>query len=321
MQKIQWKGSNETVSAMCLGTMYFGSRVDKETSYRILDVYLEAGGNFLDTANNYAFWIEGCVGDESETVLGQYFADRGNRNEVFLATKLGARMVKRPDGSQGFEGASPAVIQGAIDGSLKRLRVEHVDLLYIHVDDRETPLEDSLEALDRLVHQGKVRYIGISNVKAWRFAEAKMISQFKGLSSFTAVQNFYTYLRDRADKDFAWINPEFTDMASTYNDFNLLAYGPLLKGAYARGEFQPWDDQAERFTTADSSARLECVNLLAKELGVTVNQLVLAYVMRTDPGIIPIFGASTPEQLNDSLGVAEVKWTEDVATTLKNAGT
>jgi aryl-alcohol dehydrogenase-like predicted oxidoreductase len=320
MQKIQWKGSHETVSAMCLGTMYFGSRVNKETSYRILDAYVEAGGNFLDTANNYAFWIDGCVGDESETLLGQYFADRGNRNEVFLATKLGARMVERADGSKGFEGVSPTVIQRAIDGSLKRLRVDHVDLLYIHVDDRETSLEDSLEALDRLVQHGKVRYIGISNVKAWRFSEAKMISKMKGLSSFTAVQNFYTYLRDRLDRDFTWLSPEFTDMAKTFNDFNLLAYGPLLKGAYARGKFQPWDDQAERFTTADSNARLERVNLLARELGVSVNQLVLAYVMHTDPVIIPVFGASTPEQLKDSLGALDITWTEGLAADLKNAG-
>jgi aryl-alcohol dehydrogenase-like predicted oxidoreductase len=320
MQKIQWKGSNEKVSAMCLGTMYFGSRVDKETSYRILDAYFDAGGNFLDTANCYAFWIDRCVGDESENLLGQYFADRGNRKDVFLATKLGARTVERTDGSKGWEGASPTAIQRAIDGSLKRLRIDNVDLLYIHVDDRETPLEDSLEALDRLVQQGKVRYIGISNVKAWRFSEAKMISRMKGLSSFTAVQNFYTYLRDRLDKDFTWISPEFTDMAKTFNDFNLLAYGPLLKGAYARGEFQPWDDQAERFTTADSKARLEHLNLLSRELGVSVNQLVLNYVMHTDPGVIPIFGASTLEQLNDSLGALDITWTEDLAANLKNAG-
>ena len=129
-----------------------------------------------------------------------------------------------------------------------------------------------------------------------------------------------TFLWIYSDKDFTWISPEFTDMAKTYNDFNLLAYGPLLKGAYARGEFQPWDDQAARFSTADSNARLEQVNLLAKELGVTVNQLVLAYVMHTELGVIPIFGASTPEQLNDSLGVSKVAWTEDVAMALKNAG-
>lgn len=320
MQKVQWKGSDEKVSAMCLGTMYFGSRVDKETSYRILDAYFDAGGRFLDTANNYAFWIDGFVGDESESLLGRYFADRGNRKDVFLATKLGARTVERDDGSKGWEGASPSAIQRAIDGSLKRLRVDNVDLLYIHVDDRDTPFEDSLEALGRLVQRGKVRYVGISNVTAWRFSEAKTISRLKGLSSFAAVQNFYTYLRPRVDRDFAWIGPEFTDMAKTLGDFNLLAYGPLLKGAYARGEFQPWDDQAERFTTADSKARLECLNQLARELGVSVNQLVLAYVMHTDPGIIPVFGASTLEQFQDSVGALEIKWTDDLATALKSAG-
>ena len=320
MQKIQWKGSEEKVSALCLGTMYFGSRVDKATSYRILDAYFDQGGNFLDTADCYVFWIEGFTEDASETLLGQYFADRGNRNDVFLATKLGARTVDRHDGTRGWEWASPKSIYQAIDGSLQRLGVNHVDLLYIHVDDRNTPLEDSLEALDQVVKQGKVRHIGISNVTAWRFAEAKTISRLKGLTSFTAVQNFYTYLRERADQVGTWISPEFTDMAKTYNDFNLLAYSPLLKGAYARGEFQPWDDQEKRFDTADNQARLECLNTLAKEMGVSANQLVLAYVMHTEPGVIPIFGASTLDQFNDSMGALDITWTEEVATTLKNAG-
>lgn len=320
MRKVQWKGSDEKVSALCLGTMYFGSRVDKKTSYRILDTYFDMGGDFLDTADCYAFWLDGYVGDESETLLGQYFADRGNRGDVFLATKLGARTVDRDDGSRGWEGAGPVAIQRAIDGSLKRLCVDYVDLLYIHVDDRDTPLQDSLEALDRLVKQGKVRYIGISNVTAWRFAEARTISKYKELSSFTAVQNFYTYLRERSDQVGTWISPEFTDMASTFGDFNLLAYSPLLKGAYARGEFQPWDNHAERFTTADNTARLERLNMLAGEMGVSPNQLVLAYIMHTEPGVIPIFGASTLEQFNDSMGALDVPWTEALAADLRNAG-
>jgi aryl-alcohol dehydrogenase-like predicted oxidoreductase len=320
MQKIQWKGSDEQVSAMCLGTMYFGSRVDKETSYRIIDAFVEAGGNFLDTSNNYAFWIDGCLGDESENLLGKYFADKGNRTRMFLATKLGARMVKKADGSQVFEGASPVVIQQAIEGSLKRLKVDYVDLLYIHVDDRDTPLEESLEALDRVVRQGKARYIGMSNVTAWRFSEAAMISKTRGLHSFAALQTFYSYLRDRLDWTWNCLTPEFIDMAKTRKNFNLLGYSPLLKGAYARGEFQPWDDQAKRFNTADSRARLECVNRLAGELGATVNQLVLSYIMHTDPGIIPVFGASSPQQLKESLGALEISWTEELAAAMRNAG-
>jgi aryl-alcohol dehydrogenase-like predicted oxidoreductase len=321
MQKVQWKGGDEQVSAMCLGAMYFGSRVDKQTSYRILDAYFDRGGNFLDTADCYVYWIEGFTEDASEGLLGQYLADRGNRNDVFLATKLGARTVDRDDGTRGWEWASPQSIYRAVDGSLQRLGVDHVDLLYIHVDDRDTPLEDSLEALDRVVQQGKVRHIGISNVTAWRFAEAKTISRLKGLTSFTAVQNFYTYLRERSDQVGTWISPEFTDMAQTYNDFNLLAYSPLLKGAYARGEFQPWDNQAERFGTADNRVRLERLNHLAQEIGVSANQLVLAYVMHTEPGVIPIFGASTLEQFNDNMGALNVPWTQELAAALKNAGT
>lgn len=320
MNSIQWKGGNDRVSPVCLGTMYFGSRIDKETSFGILDRYIESGGNFLDTANNYVFWLKGYSPDSSETLLAQYFAERKNRDDLFLATKLGARPVMRPDGTEGWEGASAHAIEAAIEGSLGRLKTDHVDLLYIHVDDRNVPLDESLTALDKLVTAGKVRYIGISNSTPWRFAEAKTISRLKDLASFSAVQNFYSYLRERSDQVGTWISPEFTDLAKTYGDVNLLAYGPLLKGAYARGAFQPWDDQEKRFSTADNRARLATLNACAKRLGVSANQLVLAYVMHTDPGVIPVFSASSLEQLNDSLGVFDLDWTAELSDELKNAG-
>ena len=113
MQKIQWKGGDDQVSAMCLGTMYFGSRVDKPTSYRILDAYFDQGGNFLDTADCYVFWIEGFTEDASETLLGEYLADRGNRHDTFLATKLGARSVNRNDGTQPVARAPGSTIADA----------------------------------------------------------------------------------------------------------------------------------------------------------------------------------------------------------------
>jgi aryl-alcohol dehydrogenase-like predicted oxidoreductase len=153
-----------------------------------------------------------------------------------------------------------------------------------------------------------------------------MISKVNGLTPFTAVQNFYTYLRDRHEQVFNLnkigqsITLEFADMANVYQDFNLLAYGPLLKGAYARGEFQPWDEQEARFGNADGKARLACLKNVASELDVSVNQLVLAFVMNTEPGIIPIFGASTKEQFEDNMGVLKIEWTPELAETLYHAG-
>lgn len=320
MKKVQWKGSNDRVSALCLGTMYFGSRIDKETSFSILDEFSGRGGNFIDTSNNYVYWLKGYSQDSSENLLNSYFKERRSRKDFFLATKCGARTVERDDGTTGWEGAGKGAILKAVEGSLKRLNTDYVDLLYIHVDDRSTALEETLDALNTVISQGKTRFIGISNVNAWRFSESRTISKYKEIPPFTAVQNFYSYLREKSDKTGTWLSGEFTDMAQAYTDINLLAYSPLLKGAYARGEFQPWDEQEKRFNTTDNKARLTVLSETAKENNVSTNQLVLSYVMNTDPGIIPIFGASSLNQLHDSLGSLEITWTEELAEKLKNAG-
>ena len=144
--------------------MFFGTRVDEATSRRLLDRYVEAGGNFLDTANIYAFWVEGGQGGESEALLGRWMRQCGTRDRVFVATKVGAAPG---------EDLSHAAINAAVDGSLRRLGTDHVDLYYAHVDHRSVPLEETLGAFGELVSAGKVRYIGCSNYAAWRLERAR----------------------------------------------------------------------------------------------------------------------------------------------------
>jgi aryl-alcohol dehydrogenase-like predicted oxidoreductase len=166
MRTVPLGNTGVEVSAFCLGTMYLGSREDKATSYRLLDQYVEAGGSFLDTANTYARWMPGCAGGESETLLGAWMRERKNRSRLFVATKVG---FAYPGVERGLRAHQ---IQTECEKSLQRLRTDTIDLCQAHVDDRNTPMEETLEAFDRLVRAGKVRFVGASNFAVWRLEEA-----------------------------------------------------------------------------------------------------------------------------------------------------
>jgi len=165
MKQMRLGKTGPRVSSICLGCMYFGSKVNEQTFFRRMDRYVEAGGTFLDTADCYAFWIPGHAGDESETTFGRWMEQRRNREKVYLATKVGARppqMGSAPVASE-TEGLSLRVISEAVDGSLRRLKTDHVDLLYTHLPDVSVPLEVTIERLDRLRRSGKVLNVGCRN--------------------------------------------------------------------------------------------------------------------------------------------------------------
>jgi aryl-alcohol dehydrogenase-like predicted oxidoreductase len=146
------------VSTLCLGAMYFGTRQDEATSYRLLDQYLDAGGFFIDTANIYSHWVPGFKGQESEALLGRWMKARGNRSRLFVASKVGFEYGEVQRGLKAHQ------VESECEKSLKLLGVEAIDLYYAHVDDRDTPMSETLEASDRLVKAGKVRAIGASNL-------------------------------------------------------------------------------------------------------------------------------------------------------------
>src|SRR5437867_1500120 len=177
------------VFPLCLGGNVFGWTADEQQSFDVLDRYVDAGGNFIDTADLYSAWAPGHAGGESETIIGRWMAARGLRNRIVIATKVGM--------APGLKGLSPRTIRTAADASLGRLGVTSIDLYYAHVDDPETPLEDSLAAFDALVKEGKVRYIGASNFTAPRLAEALSISDRHGLARYVALQPHYNLLHRR----------------------------------------------------------------------------------------------------------------------------
>jgi aryl-alcohol dehydrogenase-like predicted oxidoreductase len=336
MKKIAFGRTGVSVSQAGLGCMLMGSTIDRATSFAMLDRFTDEGGDLLDTANCYAWWIGRgeFVGDESEELLAQWMKERGNRDKVFLATKVGARLKdpKRVRDEQGnqlwhlvteeYEYLSPNTIRQAIEGSLRRLKTDYVDLYYAHIDDRTTPLEETLEALNRLVEEGKVRYIGCSNHRTWRLERARRISAAQGWASYVVVQQQYSYLRPKPGADFGVtvnVDDELLDYLRANEDVTLVAYSPLLKGIY--------DDRQKReayynwplFDSDDTRVRLETLSKVARELGVTNNQLVLAWLLHHQPRVIPLLGASNLEQFEHNMKALDIQLTDEQMSILNGA--
>jgi aryl-alcohol dehydrogenase-like predicted oxidoreductase len=327
--------TGERVSQLALGCMIMGTSTDEATASRMLDEYTDAGGTFLDTANCYAWWNRrGSQGGESEELLGRWLARSGRRESVFLATK-GAGMVTDLDAiwrDRGdadwdvartrFEGAGADTLRHAVDGSLRRLGTDHVDLYFVHVDDRATPLEETLDALAGIVKAGKARHIGWSNVRTWRLERIRQLCAQHGWPAPVAVQQQHTYLRHRPGRQHASIvDEEQMDYLCAHDDLTLVAYSPILKGVY--------DDAAKRdghwamapYAGPDSQARLAVLAAVAGEVGATPNQVVLGWLLRqTSPTMVPLIGPRTLEQYHAALPALELELTDDQVARLDAAG-
>ncbi len=313
--KTQQLGTNgPRVSSLCLGAMYFGSTTDEETSIALLDQYYDAGGRFIDTANAYARWVPGCRGGESESLLGRWMHDRGNRKELFLASKVG---FPSPIDDLEF-GAGARQIERACEASLKRLRTETLDLYYVHADDRVSPLEERLEAFDRLVRTGKVRFCGASNIMEWRLEEARWIAKGHGWAEYCCVQQRYSYVRPQAGAIYdphVSVDEEFLDYVRN-RGLTILAYSPLLSGAYSRSD----REFPEQYQGPDTDIRMGALREVAEMQGATVNQVVLAWLLQSNPAAIPVIAASTKEQLSELLASLSVELPADQLERLSSAG-
>ena len=312
MKTISLGHTGISVSALCLGAMYFGTRNDEAASFRLLDEYLDAGGTFIDTANIYAHWVEGFKGQDSEALLGRWMKARHNRRRVFIATKVGFQYgdVQR--------GLTARQIESECEKSLLLLGLEAIDLYYAHVDDRSTPQEETLGAFSRLVQAGKVRFIGASNFAAWRLEEARSISQSHAWVEYCCIQQRHTYLRPRPGAGFdpqMALNADLMDYCRN-RKLSLLAYSALLGGAYTR----PDRAIGAQYQGADTDARLSVLRRIAQEKGVTPNQVILAWMLHSNPVVLPLIAASTSEQLKENIAALEVRLSGDEMARLDQAG-
>jgi len=318
-----------SVSPIALGAMLFGARVDEGTSRRLLDQYVEWGGNFLDTANNYAFWVEGAHAGSSEELLGRWLKDRGRRDDIVVASKVGARPVRKGAGLGEIEGLGRDVIVAQVEASLKRLGTDYLDLCYAHIDDRTVPLEDTLEGFARVVDSGKVRAIGCSNYSVWRIERALQLSSKKALPRYVVLQQQFSYLRPRPYSDFrvhpemglrggygteGGLSPDHLDYIRFNPDFRVVAYTPLLRGGYANPE-----RLGPEYRTDDNRKRSEALTQVAAETSATAGQVALAWMMQSSPAIIPLVAVSTGEQLSENLAATELRLSPDQLNRLTHA--
>jgi aryl-alcohol dehydrogenase-like predicted oxidoreductase len=303
------------VSQLCLGTMYFGYRTDEPTSLAILDRFVEAGGNFLDTANNYGQW-HGEAG-ESERVIGRWRRSRGVTDQVVIATKVGARTLVPGDPSPAhWQGLGARAIREDAETSLRQLGVDRLDLYYAHIDDRATPQEETAAALAELAERGTVGLLGASNHATWRIERARAIARAGGRPAYQCVQQEHSYLLPHPDPgQVNLITEELIDYAAA-EQLTLLAYSPLLKGLYAR----PGQAPPVAYDHPTNQARLAVLREVAAELGATPNQVVLAWLMQGQPSILPVVGASSVAQLDELLGAVDLPLDEDVRRRLDAAG-
>ncbi len=312
MGKHELGKSGVPVSPLCFGTDLIGSRIDCETSFRLLDLFRENGGTFIDTGNFYSAWVPGCRGGESETTIGSWMQQRGCRHEMAIATKLGFDYP----GSQG--GLSASEIERECEKSLRRLQTDRLDLYYAHRDDVGTPLEETMAAFDRLVRAGKVRAIAASNLPVWRIAESNAIAEMRGWARYCAVEQRYTYFRPRHGADFGpqiVMNQELKDYCRSRN-LSLIGYSVLLQGAYTRAD-RPVPMQ---YAGPDADARLAVLQAVAQETGATANQVIIAWMLHSDPVVLPIVGGSTPEQVLENIGGVRLALSEEQMRRLDTAG-
>jgi aryl-alcohol dehydrogenase-like predicted oxidoreductase len=221
-----------------------------------------------------------------------------------------------------YEYLAANVIRQDIEDSLRRLQTDYIDLYYAHIDDRVTPQEETLEELNRLVEEGKVRFIACSNFRTWRLERARQISAARGWASYVAIQQQYSYLRPKPGADFGIAvnaDDELLDYVRSNEEVTLIAYSPLLKGIYEsekkREAYYNWP----LFNSCDAEVRLEVLSKMAQELGVSGHQLVLAWLLHQRPRIIPIMAASSVGQYEHNLVALDIRLTAEQLEILNSA--
>jgi len=286
------------VSVLCLGVMTFGWKTEQDEATAMIDRFLDQGGNFIDTANVYGR-------GKSETMTGIALKEGGKRDQVFLATKVHGKM---DDTDPNAWGNTRFNIIKACEDSLRRLQTDHIDLYQIHRPQSAVPIDETLRALDDLIKQGKVRYIGTSTYAAWQVVESLWVSKELGLNRFVTEQPPYHILDRRIER-------ELVPAARTYG-IGIIPWSPLaggkLTGKYKRGEAAPANSREDPTKFSEQTwTVLEGLEALCKEKGCTMTAFANAWCA-AQPGVTsPIIGPNSVAQLNDNLAACEVTITEE----------
>ncbi|MGB5953592.1 MAG: aldo/keto reductase [Ornithinimicrobium sp.] len=303
-------GSDIDIFPINLGGNPFGWTTDEHASYAVLDAFVGAGGNFIDTADAYTEWIDGNRGGESETILGRWLADRGNRHEVAVATKVGL--------SSSRPGLSADNVQAAIDDSLRRLQSDYVDLYYAHRDDDSVAIEDQVRTFHALVESGKVRAVGLSNYSAERLREWCETADRNGMTVPAAIQPRYN-LMARSEYE--------TNIAPLVSECGLSVFSfPALASGFLTGKYQSESDfegkargtAARRYFDAGGLTVVEALVEIAARRDVAPATIAVAWLLAK--GITaPIVSASRPDQLDAVMAAPTIDLTQDEVSALDHA--
>jgi aryl-alcohol dehydrogenase-like predicted oxidoreductase len=302
------------VSPLAFGGNVFGWTVDEPTSFLLLDAFVTAGFNFIDTADVYSKWAPGNQGGESESIVGKWLKSRGHRQRVVIATKVGVEM------GPGQKGLSKAYILRAVEDSLQRLQTDYIDLYQSHTNDAETPLTETLEAYAQLVKQGKVRAIGASNYPAARLREALQVSQQYGFPSYVSLQPNYN-LYDRAEYETQ------LEAVCRENGLGVIPYFPLASG-FLTGKYRSEADLAgskrgpfvKKYLDDRGFRILRALDEVADELHAAPAKISLAWLMAR-PGITaPIASATNLDQFNELIGAVNLELDQATIERLNQAG-
>lgn len=287
---------------LVLGGNVFGWSADRDEAFAVLDAFVAAGGSQIDTADSYSRWVPGNHGGESETIIGDWLASRGNRDRLFLGTKVGAlpplNNLKRD------------TIAQAVEDSLRRLRTDHLDLYWAHRDDLDTPIEQTVAAFDALVQAGKVRYLGASNLAADRIEQSIKFAEANDLARYVAVQPLYNLL-ERAEYENG-VGPLAAEHELAALPYSALASG-FLTGKYRRAITvdSVRAGGLSRYFTDRGYAVVDALAEIAAHHGVAISAIALAWLAAQPTVLAPIASARTPEQLTELLGVGKVSLCQD----------
>jgi len=311
IRKVKLGHTGESISEIGLGTMYFGSKVDERNSFMMLDRYSQAGGSFLDSANKYASWVPGFKGGESEQVIGKWLRQRGNRQNMFIASKVGFQYGEIP------RSLKKKIIISECEKSLKRFRVDCIDLYFAHANDSKTPHDEIMEAFSQLIETGKIRFAGASNYYAWQLAEANLAANRQGWEGFCCIQQRHTFLEPTLRADFGTqilLTPEMQDFC-TAKGITMIAYSPLLGGAYVNEN----RSLSAYYKSFGNNVKLETLKSVSNILNVSSNAVVLSWMMQNRPNIIPLVTGSTLSQLNENLQATSIQLSEEILNNLNQS--
>jgi len=301
MRKVKFGQSDLQVSPISFGGNVFGWTLDAKKSFEILDALVASGINFIDTADTYSTWVPGNQGGESETIIGKWMKERGNRKDLVIATKLGGDM------GDGKKGLSAKYVEEAVEASLRRLGTDYIDLYQTHYDDPETPVAETMEALDTLVRAGKVRYLGASNFSAERISESNQFARENNLATYISLQPLYN-LHDREK-----LEKEYLPIVEQY-DLAVIPYYALASG-FLTGKYRGEEDLSKSprgggmkpYFNDRGWAILKAMDEVSEEVNAPLAQIALAWQLHKPYITAPIASATSEAQVKDLVAAASLE--------------